>query len=792
LSTPIKNDVYAFIYMRDIDTRKKWELELDCRIERDKNTTLYLPQTMEAMTEHIIKSLKRGSLCAFMLFDMTKLPAIKESNAPVVVWRILASTSRLFKIILDSKYIVGRTSEDKVAVFLPTVKSIEDVESHAKYFLETIEHMRKKAGINEDLGYAVGISVSDSDKASYNSMYENSLAALGDSNEKISFFKNKNLKRSAIPFEQNGNYLLLKPDNDSADEDRDFAFSLYQCCAALIKGDNFKESLKEASTIILKYYNATRVFSLKYFKPNKILTIIGEISIDNSTSIWHSSQNIPLSAFPFLENISAKSQSVLISSEINSQNPTVNFIVSPIIIEGDLRGFICIENPLLHSNVTSLMNSIIPIIAKEFERRTETQKVLNLCNLDTMTGLYNRSNFYKTLSEINISSVISLGLLCSDVNGLKKINKDFGTEYGDTILKFIADVFVKEFGVGNVFRISGDEFTVILLNCTYNSFVIKCNNLSAEINKKYGDRISVGYAWSEKDIMPHKMFENADSICRLAKQDYYRLSNDLMISKHNENKMEFCKIIKDGGFIVYLQPKANILTDEIYGAEALVRCNHPKLGFLTPEKFISDFEKYNIVRDLDFFVLEFTFKLMMSWKKEFGRFIPVSVNFSRQTLIDPSAVDALKLLLLKYEVPASFIEIEITETIGDVERTTASAACERLLSLGFKLALDDFGSAYSSLSVLSNVKFDTVKLDKSLINDIVSNKESYIIAENVVLMCKKLGSSCIAEGVETPEQIAALKSINCNLAQGYYYNKPIPSNEFTKKYIALNDTEKKD
>ena len=237
---------------------------------------------------------------------------------------------------------------------------------------------------------------------------------------------------------------------------------------------------------------------------------------------------------------------------------------------------------------------------------------------------------------------------------------------------------------------------------------------------------------------------------------------------------------------MYIQPKTKLSTGKIIGGEALARYLDPVRGVVTPTEFIGRMEKEHVIRELDFFMLDQTLAIMQDWKKRGLKLVPISVNFSRQTLLDRSALAAVLSIHSRYNIPTDYIEIEITETLGMVERQTVAHAVEGLREQGFKLSLDDFGSEYSSISMLSDIHFDSVKLDKSIIHNFVNNHVSRSIIKSMVDICRVMNAMCIAEGVETVEQIQALMEVGCEYAQGYYYNKPLPAYVFEEKYLTRN------
>lgn len=178
-------------------------------------------------------------------------------------------------------------------------------------------------------------------------------------------------------------------------------------------------------------------------------------------------------------------------------------------------------------------------------------------------------------------------------------------------------------------------------------------------------------------------------------------------------------------------------------------------------------------------MLEEVFRLLSRWKTEGRPLIPVSVNFSRITLLESDLFQMLTEIKNKYDVPSSLVMIEITESIGDIEHKVIEAVGSKLRKAGFRISLDDFGADYANMSILSIMHFDEVKLDKSLIENLVGNEKNQIVVKCIIEMCRSLHVDCVAEGVETKEQLELLKAYGCTTIQGYYYSKPVEVEQFS-------------
>lgn len=233
-------------------------------------------------------------------------------------------------------------------------------------------------------------------------------------------------------------------------------------------------------------------------------------------------------------------------------------------------------------------------------------------------------------------------------------------------------------------------------------------------------------------------------------------------------------------FQVYYQPKYDMKTEKVAGAEALVRWMHPEKGMISPRQFIPIFEKNGFITELDSYVWETVCQDMNKWKQQGYPAAAVSVNLSRKDLCNPRLLIILSDLLEKYKIPANYLHLEITENAytDDYEKMIETV-CE-LRKLGFMIEMDDFGSGSASLNMLAELPIDVLKLDMDFIQTETARASGKGILGFVISLAKWLNLSVVAEGVETPEQLTILQSMGCNFVQGYYYEKPMPEKEFAK------------
>ncbi|GAA0752939.1 EAL domain-containing protein [Clostridium sartagoforme] len=260
--------------------------------------------------------------------------------------------------------------------------------------------------------------------------------------------------------------------------------------------------------------------------------------------------------------------------------------------------------------------------------------------------------------------------------------------------------------------------------------------------------------------------------------------------KNSKNSIEksLNKALEKGEFEIYLQPKYNSESDSIVGAEALARWNNRNDGIVSPEVFIPILEKNKNIVKLDMYMFEEACKIINRWSKNNVSLVPISINISKITMSEnDNFVIDLKNIIKKYDIDTRFLEIELTERIMFRETNKIVSIIKEIKKIGIKVSLDDFGAGYSSLNILKNIPIDIIKLDKLFLDKRDISEKGKIVIKNIINMANELGLEVVAEGVEFLEQSQFLKSVGCEVVQGYLYGKPMTIGEFEKLEISNRD-----
>ena len=424
-------------------------------------------------------------------------------------------------------------------------------------------------------------------------------------------------------------------------------------------------------------------------------------------------------------------------------------------------------------------------------REDSNRQLFTTAFVDPLTGADN----FNRMCELFESKLAGLNhqaaLVLFDINKFKVINDLHGYERGNEVLKRVAQVLQSELATEESFcRLSADNFVLLLKYDERRAFLKRLKALATQLKRDCtleDSRMMLDIAFGiyeiTEDIPFYIMLDRAHLALERAKQrtfdkcEFYEVADRTRIvtEQQIENNME--SALANGEFEIYLQPKCDFATGQIRGAEALVRWNHDG-HTVRPDEFIPIFERNGFILKLDMFILEEAARLLSTWQANSKPIVPLAVNFSRLHLNDARFIPQMRRIMAQYSVPTKLIEAEITESVifNNLER--AQEVIGGLHLYGFPVAMDDFGSGYSSLNVLKELKFDSIKLDKEFLAGFEENPRAKKVIQGAIAMIKTLGVKVVTEGVETREQAEFLRDCGADLAQGYFFSRPVTVTTF--------------
>ena len=421
---------------------------------------------------------------------------------------------------------------------------------------------------------------------------------------------------------------------------------------------------------------------------------------------------------------------------------------------------------------------------------SEGQNIIRETEFDHLTGLYNKEYFYHYAERFDIyHKELATDAIVLDINHFHMINERYGKTYGDQTLKGVGERirnFIKD-SDGIACRCDADRFFIYCPHCNNYEDILSAATVAMDSNNETKVRLRMGvYSNVDKSIDIDRRFDRAKQAADTVKNTIVRAIGVYDDSMHKSEIFaeqlieDFQTAIRDKQFKVYYQPKFNIQHDTplLCSAEALARWVHPKLGMISPGVFIPLFEGNGLIQELDNYIWQETAAQIRTWKDRLGRFVPVSMNVSRLDMYDPKLVEKLVGIVRQHGLDFSDLLLEVTESAYMDDSELIIEKVKKLREYGFRIEMDDFGSGYSSLNMITTLPIDALKMDMHFIRTAFSERGNTRMLEIALDISRFLGVPMIAEGVETEQQMLALKEMGCDIVQGYFFAKPMPSEEF--------------
>lgn len=432
------------------------------------------------------------------------------------------------------------------------------------------------------------------------------------------------------------------------------------------------------------------------------------------------------------------------------------------------------------------------------EHKELLEKVEYLANHDYLTGLPNR-RLLKEEMEFLIQNYEetdqNFAVLYIDLDRFKYINDTLGHPVGDNVLKIIADRLAVYQQEGHfVARVGGDEFIIVYqgsvkieeLKGIAKDLITLLREPVYEGEYELYLTACVGVSVFPFDgEMEDTLLKHADVALYRAKElgkNYFEIyTPNINVKTYQQFTIErdMHKALKDDQFTIYFQPKVNAQTYQIVGAEALIRWEHPLWGILSPGEFIPIAEETGMINEIGDYVMEKVLQQISTWTQEGVPVVPISINVSPQRFLRKNYFKLVESSIESYGVDPKLIELEITESSFLHNPEVVLKTVRDLRNLGVKVALDDFGTGYSSMTRLTELEIDVLKVDRSFVKDVETNRKNAVILESLFVIAKELDIEVVVEGVETEGQLLFMKQKNCDIIQGYIFSKPIPISPFT-------------
>ena len=488
------------------------------------------------------------------------------------------------------------------------------------------------------------------------------------------------------------------------------------------------------------------------------------------------------------------------------QDKLPNTISAKIIANGEVCGLLQVsyiqDLPFALPYEQNLITTVAHDLSRWFEHTEAEKRIIEMATHDALTGLPNRYLLQDRIEQALVHDARSqrqMAVLFIDLDHFKTINDSLGHDIGDLLLKAVAErLVICVRNEDTVARQGGDEFIVVLNSITESLDAAKVAQkiLDSLLRPYYIHKNelhiggSIGISVFPNDgANAETLLKNSDVAMYHAKENgrnnYQFFTDELNKSAHERHTLglDLRYALERNELVLYYQPVMDMPNHQLYGVEALLRWRHPEHKLIAPDKFINLAEETGLIIPIGEWVLKAVCAQIKSWHEQ-GYIVPkVAINLSARQFRDKELINNISRILRETGVEAKYIALEITESmlIDNIERVVETLNC--LNAMGIQISIDDFGTGYSSLSYLKRFPIHTLKIDRSFVRDIVTNKNDRTIVATIIAMAHSLEMDVIAEGIETEEQLNFLMTQKCNHYQGYYFSKPVPVSEIERTLL---------
>jgi len=559
---------------------------------------------------------------------------------------------------------------------------------------------------------------------------------------------------------------------------------------------SYKKQLTKAytNTFVDDYYvanlNADKkmIELFKTYSHDKLLNIDNYIIDSNNSLLLTTYHLLDIKKQQMGHFILAKKLSDIDTKLIEQSNKKIIFTL--VIVALIIAGFLYYIYAIKYQKIIEENNKKL-----EQDVKDRTKELHHAAHHDALTNLPNRVLFLDRLRQTlkySARNKVNSFVLFLDLDRFKEVNDTYGHDVGDGLLQKVAQRLKDNLrDEDTIARLGGDEFTIIIrdINQTHMLEIAKkiidfMQNIFLIFDIKLHTTFSIGISNYPNDgHNAEELLKNADTAMYEAKasgKNNFSFYNKQM-SKLTQERITLESDIKNAldnhEFEVYFQPKVNALTNKLIGLEALIRWNHASKGLVFPDSFIPFAEEVGLIMQIDAFMRKETLKITKDWLDIGFDFGKVSFNASTLDLHNYSYVDSLEEAINEVGYDTSSLELEVLESQSMKHPEKVIAILKEIRKLGICITVDDFGTGYSSLSYIKNLPIDKIKIDRSFVKDLPSDKDSIAIVRTIIALAKNLNLAIIAEGIETKEQADFLVNEGCENHQGYYYSKPIPADD---------------
>lgn len=787
----LDEDIQIRLSINNCDDRHLWESYSSQEDIRNRETNLHSPLAVRKMLCGL-QAEAVSEFCAAVLIriegfdEMFSGDEKKKDGARKYVVNMLSYT-------LGTHCIATKADEEHYIFFFPDIYS----SSYLNRILEMAFHYSRLL-LSEimpanPIRFFAAVSCAMLRHADYDELLSECTALSEEyqavTEDKIVFRREKSAERedsSAFGVDFEKKVTVIDSKAQVLDEAEQRVFS--DCLSDMLLASSAEKGIRKLFGRLGNYYGADRMYMLSLKNTNRDIEVFCEWRLPHLETISIILSRTSMDKLQLLTRCSIEKKPLHYFAKVvgkeESEGPEENewrYCIFPVRFSNQaytVTDFLCLENPRKEGINYALIEKLLPYIKNQKLKISLHAENTAIAGKNRLEGLPNLLEYIHAIPKIISREYTNMGAYVAKVSRLSILNSHHGFEYGRSMLQYIADTFAEVLGNQYLFRTWDNEFIAILPEVSQETAEKKFKRLKVTFEKKYGEHIFVNYRWTETGFTSRELMDMPKSGIR---------GNIIDVEKYLKTQASGSADlqVEEYGYTVHMQPVFDIRSSEVAGAEILVRGIDKSRNIVLPRRFLKQMEHDETIKNIDLFVLEQAFLILEGWKEKGIREIPLSVNFSKATILNNTILASYLAVRSRYpQLGDSKIGIEIPQNIGSEHYGKLASTMEQLREFGAEFTVDDIGVDKENAKILNQIRFDAVKIDHSLMLDVEFSESARQMIRAIIGSCAETGAVCVAEGIETKEQLSMIQGLGCRYAQGFYYGRPVTVEEFNRKYMS--------